>query len=232
LRLSKDSILISAAAIIFILVNSSDCAGTRPIIRPEPPKTTGAVGRPNNGSLSDGKQLVSLPGADVLEPDRCWGTPEAVDLLTYAVNETKKMFPNAPDILIGDFSKQNGGPLPPHISHQSGRDVDVGFYSAAHKKPRGFFEGGKDTIDLEMTWYFIETLLVTDRITFILVDQSIGKLLYDFAGEGYSEQRLAYWFQYPNAPGSREGIIRHAPRHRDHLHIRFKCPDNDSLCVP
>jgi hypothetical protein len=32
------------------------------------------------------------------------------------------------DVLLGDFSDMNGGPYPPHISHQEGLDVDIWFF--------------------------------------------------------------------------------------------------------
>src|SRR5690606_7615654 len=32
------------------------------------------------------------------------------------------------DVQIGDFSDMNGGPYPPHVSHQKGLDVDVWFF--------------------------------------------------------------------------------------------------------
>jgi hypothetical protein len=231
------------ASLMVSLFFLAGCAGTRnwidddpvgragPSFPPSPDSQGGSIGAPNNGALSDGKQLKSFPGARVASPDRCWGAPEAVDLLVAAVNETRQAFPGAPDMLIGDFSTQFGGFLGPHKSHQSGRDVDVSIFTLKGGSRNGFNYVAPDNMDLERTWYFIETLLMTERVQMILVDYELQAPLYEFVQAGYSGERLAAWFQYPNGQSYRKAIIRHAPRHHDHLHIRFKCPEADRHCI-
>ena len=46
-----------------------------------------------------------------------WVTPDA-----------KAFIEQIPDITLGDFSNLNGGPFPPHVSHQEGKDADAWFY--------------------------------------------------------------------------------------------------------
>ena len=36
-------------------------------------------------------------------------------------------------------------------------------------------------------------------------------------------------FQYPNGAGS-DGIVRHAPNHDNHFHIRYRCAKADTAC--
>jgi hypothetical protein len=191
---------------------------------------TGSLGHPERGSLSDGKQLKSFSGAIVLDPDRCWGAPESVDLLVYAILETQKAFPDSSDLVIGDFSREHGGPLSPHISHQSGLDVDVGFFLKKDMPRRGFVYVRPEEIDLDRTWYFLETLLLTDRVQYVLMDYELQAGFFGYLQYGYSGKRLAYWLQYPQGIACRCGVIRHAHGHHDHMHIRFKCPETDIGC--
>ena len=43
---------------------------------------------------------------------------------------------------------------------------------------------------------------------------------------------LARWFQWPHGRDQQAGIIRHAPGHRDHVHVRFACAAHDRECAP
>jgi len=207
-----------------------------PKVKPFEPRitreATGSVGRPSDGFLVDGKQLRSFPGARVRNPDRCWGTPESVDLLVEAVIETQNQFPGTADLLIGDFSRKNGGYLYPHKSHQSGRDVDLTIYKKSNTAERFFQTATPRNMDVDRVWFLLETLLLTDRVRYVFLDYQLQETLYEYAKWGYSQERLALWFQYPRGKRSRAGIIRHVPGHKDHIHIRFKCPETHRWCVP
>lgn len=207
---------------------------SRPAIR-QPSVAVSApqsIGRPNGGSLNGGTRITSFDGALVVNPDRCWATDEAAALLKVAIQETLKMFPDAHDLVVGDFSKAGGGPLSPHRSHQSGRDVDVGFYHVGTTPKRSFLAATDSNLDVEKTWYFVESLLLSERVQYIFVDEDVQRLLYDHARQVYAPRRLETWFQYPRGRQFRGGIIRHVAGHRDHLHIRFVCPLGDRECIP
>ena len=56
-------------------------------------------------------------------------------------------------LAIGDLSRDGGGKMGNHHSHQSGLDVDVGFYF--HHVPDGYpdrFVGANDDLDLDAMW--------------------------------------------------------------------------------
>ena len=36
--------------------------------------------------------------------------------------------PGTKRLPVGDLSRRRGGFFPPHVSHQNGRDADIGFY--------------------------------------------------------------------------------------------------------
>ena len=60
--------------------------------------------------------------------------------LTRAIAQVRARVRGLHDVAIGDLSAKKGGPLPPHKSHQSGQDVDLGFWFTNQPKtgPQGF----------------------------------------------------------------------------------------------
>lgn len=57
--------------------------------------------------------------------EKRFGRPEMIQALKHICAEWAKVFPNEPRIRIGNISLQRGGPMPPHVSHQKGVDVDL-----------------------------------------------------------------------------------------------------------
>lgn len=57
--------------------------------------------------------------------EKRYGLPEVVQTLKYICAEWAKAYPGGPRLGIGNISYQNGGPMPPHVSHQKGIDVDL-----------------------------------------------------------------------------------------------------------
>jgi murein endopeptidase len=190
----------------------------------------GSIGSPNRGALRCGVQLKSGAGICVAESRNAWGTPDTIDLINYAVGETRVVFPEAPDLLIGHLSPQKGGGLGRHKSHQSGRDVDIGFFHADGKARRTFFIADAKSLDVVKTWYLIETMIKTGKVKYIFLDTSVQAILYAYLDPAYPKNRMDEWFEYPRPPGSRTAIIRHSPLHKDHMHVRFVCPVEDKAC--
>ena len=193
------------------------------------PGTSSSLGKPNDGRLRNGRQLTARPGMRLNNPERSWGTEETISLLNYAVDAMLDQFPDTCDLFIGDISKRSGGHLSPHISHQSGRDVDVSMYARGNRFIR-FILMNETNLDKAKTWYLLETLLETDRVRLVLLDYQLQKLLYNYLKPIYPKWRLDKYFQYPRPKSVRKGIIRHATGHANHLHIRFRCPTADNAC--
>ena len=79
--------------------------------------------------------------------------------------------------------------------------------------------------DLFQSW------LENDRVEAIFLDYSLQEPLYREARRrGASREELSQWIQYPRGRTHPLGIVRHYPRHRDHAHVRFVCPDTDESC--
>ncbi len=184
-----------------------------------------SIGAPNRGRLVNGIPMRPFPGF-LVRPTvhHVYGTPETIAALHYAVARVHQQFPGAHDLVVGDLSRRRGGRLPPHLSHQSGRDADVGFYHRNIDAPRSFVEATPANLDVERTWAFIEALLEDHKVEYIFIDYSIQRLLYRYVKYtlGAPEAYLRMVFSYPRR--SRTAFIRHAPKHRDHLHVRFWSP--------
>lgn len=200
-----------------------------------PEEDSEAVGRPNRGRLVKGEQL-SLGGAwyRVRRENTAWGTNETITQLQRAitrVNTDKKLRKRKkkiPPIVIGDISRQTGGELLPHKSHQNGRDVDLGYFHRG-MAPEKFVKASRSNIDLELTWALIDAFLDADAVEYIFIDRKLQRWLYDWAldNKKASKKALDAIFQVGGRGGA---VIRHEPGHLNHMHIRFRCPSTDESC--
>lgn len=196
-------------------------------------KESESVGAPGRGSLSGGRAMPERGPGWVHKGSRPYGTDESVLLLAWAITEVGLNYQGTAPLVIGDFSREGGGRVPPHKSHQSGRDVDVGLYAADNEPVRGFKKLPLDAIDYEKTWFLIERLLVTSELQYVFVDYTIQQGLYEAALDaGWDEDGLQALFEYPRGAGTGSAVIRHVRGHADHLHVRFRCPRDDEECKP
>ena len=157
-------------------------------------------------------------------PQRAFGAPHVVEYVRRAVAEVRALYPEVPTLAIGDLSSEHGGALPGHVSHRSGRDVDIGFYF--HHAVTGFVDANDD-LDLEATWALLAAFARTadrkDGVQIIFLDYAVQKRLYAFAkAHGTPDDELAFLFQYPAGKDAMTGLVRHWPNHANHLHVRFK----------
>ncbi len=201
------------------------------------PGRSQAVGLPQHGRLVDGELFKDVPGTFLRRTDLTWGTNETVRALKAAIAEVRRKFPKVHDITIGDISRKEGGFLSPHKSHQSGLDVDIGFYFRGQPKagPRSFLDATRVSLDLEATWAFILALVGSSEeasnVEYMFVGYPVQEKLYKYAlSKGVSEAKLDWIFQYPRGSRAMRGILRHEPGHTNHIHIRFKCPNGDKAC--
>ena len=177
-----------------------------------------------SGSMADAVQMVSGPGFLVKTPAFAWGTPKTVTALRESMRRYVARYPDAPEVHVGDLSKRGGGPFPPHLSHQSGRDVDIGYVlEGAHAHTRRFVPAHRTNLHRERTWGLLEALFSTNKVAYIFMDYEIQRLLYEHALDaGVSLERLDELFQYPRGSGAMRGKIRDWKGHDDHFHVRLE----------
>lgn len=195
------------------------------------PVRSRSVGSPSSGSLVNGRDIGRSGPGFIQTGTAPFGTDETVMLVMFATGELLRDYPNSVPALVGSLSNAEGGPIPPHKSHQSGRDVDIAFFARGNAQLRTFGELDPAQIDFEKSLALLVNLVSTGRVSFIFINYALQKFFFQAATDmGYSDAQLNYLFQYPKGEGTRSGVIRHAKGHFRHAHIRFACPGNDLEC--
>jgi len=179
-----------------------------------------SVGYAYAGALFNGVRMPLSPRWTIRNRREAWGTQETVEFISAAVNAVHRAFPSkTPPLYIGDLSDSNGGQLNRHKSHQSGRDVDLGFYYR-NPKAHWYTVANHRTLDRARTWALVRALLTETDVKLILINTSVQRLLFQHALRiGEDRTWLERVFQYPRR--NRGAIIRHAPGHHTHIHVRF-----------
>lgn len=194
----------------------------------QPCSPSRSVGYPWKGSLECGRLLPEHPR---LQPASfsLYGTEETMHALLKVAEFLQRVDPGGPPVQVLDLSLPQGGDFThAHVSHQSGRDVDLG-YIVTGDPPGPYRKVPLERIDALRTWILIRALLATGRVQRILMDHDIQALVHDQA-KCLGACGLNRLFQYPRGPKVKRGLIRHWPSHRNHIHVRFRCPREDQGC--
>lgn len=111
-------------------------------------------GRVDDGSLSEPAQLPQSPAYYRRRMPRTYATAHLIEHTKRAVEAVHARYLTLHRLAIGDLSDEDGGPLEGHRTHQSGRDIDLGFYFVEQPEgyPEHFVEGQGDNLDVEATW--------------------------------------------------------------------------------
>jgi penicillin-insensitive murein endopeptidase len=197
-----------------------------------------SVGYPNRGLLRFGQRINDHKDFTVKvgSQDSRHGTGELVRLIERAAHEVAFRYPRS-RLTVGDLSRPGGGRFRPHVSHQSGRDVDLGFYMLDRRstpvnehvfvrlnnKAMGIQWGKLYKFDSARNWALIESLLShsTTDIQHIFVANAIKRrLLQQAVKEGANPEVLMRAKRVITQP-------RHGAPHRSHFHVRVYCADDD-----
>ena len=197
---------------------------------PEPPVPAVAtteslsIGEPNRGRLINGVE-VETDERLLVRSDENFGTAETVEAIRRVVDAVHARFPGTHKIVVGDLSREHGGRIRPHKSHQSGRDVDLGFYLNGEGQPSLFVPVTAKNLDYERTMALIDAIAADDSAQYVFIDRRVQKMLYDYAVDVQKRapESMAGLFEYPRK-GSLTTLVRHRRGHRNHLHIRFFSP--------
>ena len=180
-------------------------------------------GKPSRGRLIGAVRLPEHPGVHLRRGKErvAYGTDELVASIMYAADWLKQRFPVAPDLTVGDLSRRRGGRFRPHLSHQNGRDVDVGYVPKNLEKLRNersrqdrFIWVGPKSIDAEKSWALIEGFIRTGWVKTIFVDRRLRPVLKQAALDAGNPKELVDEL-------FRRRIL-HARGHRNHFHVRVK----------
>ncbi len=154
-----------------------------------------------------------------------YGSQQTIDVLMVAFQQIAWEFPDADPVFVGRIN-QPGGARNPYLMHQDGLDADVGLFTG-NGEQHAFAHVDPKRLDAEKTWALIRTLLSTDRVQWILLDQSlINRLASYLRQQGlYTEEQIQRVFPPPGTQNafSLKGIVKHAPAHDNHIHVHMAC---------
>jgi penicillin-insensitive murein endopeptidase len=181
-----------------------------------------SIGAPGSAMLFNPVALEPGPYWEISSRADVFGTAETIEAIGAALSKVHEAFPDAPPIVVGDISDEDGGRLKRHQSHQGGRDVDLGFFLKAGTAQQ-FFAGTSANFDLAKNWALVRSLVTCTDVETILLDTRIQRMLYKYAasiGEDQAWLNDVFFF----ARGSKSAIVKHVPGHRNHYHVRFYNP--------
>jgi penicillin-insensitive murein endopeptidase len=185
-----------------------------------------SIGRPHSGALVNGVLLPESPYWERVSPQLEWCTEETRDFLLAAVARVHERFPDSPKLFVGNVSTQHGGLFPPHVSHQSGRDVDISYFLVQGHV--WYAQATAANLDFARTWAFVRALVTETDVEMIFVDRRLQTLLHDYAiSIGEERAWVDSLFQYGGAAA--HPILVHVRGHATHMHIRFRSPIAEEL---
>lgn len=196
-----------------------------------------AVGSVDDGHLEGAVRLPDLPLYTLRCPAHAHATSATATALVTAIACFRERAGHRGEVVVGDLSREQGGPLGHHLSHQTGRDVDLWLPTLRHDYLRGCHHCGTDLcrpeptdVDWLAAWQLIDALEATGQVTDVFLDRALHRDLADAAlAAGVPRARVASRLGW-----AREGrpLVRHADAHRHHLHVRFRCGAGELTCEP
>lgn len=164
------------------------------------------------------------------------GTDELVNGVLRAATRVARKHPGA-ILPVANMARCGGGDIPWSVSHNSGRDVDLGFYllgpDGTQSIPDRLIVVGRDgtamdgetpvRFDTARNWQVVRALLTDPRVSvqWVFVSRDLRKLLLDHAEAiGEPAGLVARATEVMAQPG------RSRP-HDDHFHVRIYCSKDD-----
>ncbi len=202
-----------------------------------------SLGSPTDGRLIGGMRVDETSYLRILPAygngDVRWGVEPLVAMLDRAARSVRRQYSDA-TLSVGHLSREGGGELDRHRSHESGRDADVGFFvrrasgrqvletnfvpfradGTAPTWPGAFFDDAKN-------WALVSALLEDPEahVTHIFVASPLRARLLAYAERIGAAEALRL----------RAAETMHQPRgslpHDDHFHVRIACPERMQRCV-
>lgn len=239
--------------------------------RAAPPAPTGSIGGYGSGSLVGGVAMPDVgPDHELAFPSRCYtqpdfaldyadpaqrdnfyGHPRTVAAVLAVAASVRAAHPDAPRLVVAELSNANGGPIPHHLTHQNGLDVDVMFLQrdpvpactpyGGHRR----FEAIDPTtgrwrvtpdFELAWNWALAERFAARPDVKAIFVGELIEDALGRWArahgvGTEARARTLAKLVPVRCGGPTRSPFYKgNWCPHDDHFHVRFTCPEDSRAC--
>jgi murein endopeptidase len=186
-----------------------------------------SVGWPDNGRLRHGVQIPQNPELyTVRNVDHAWGSTHAIEVLQKSIATFRLRTGYDQPITLWDMSMKSGGRYGPHRSHRSGRDIDIGLPMNENPKKHAT---PKRVVDWTAMWHMVRAMVETEQVRYVFLSRIQQASLYKAAKAcGATNEELDRVMQYPRF--KKLGIVRDAPGHTGHLHVRFLCGPDEKDC--
>ncbi len=164
----------------------------------------------------------------VVSPNRrsLFGTKETIAYVKDCCRRYRWKFAKGPPVNIGDLSAEDGGHLKQHLSHQSGRDVDLGYLTKPPQR-RGHFSHAATVknLDVPKQWFLVQCFLDKEDLQFIFLSRTVFNAMKDYVQKNpqFRRKYLRYFQGY-------KGVLKPDEEHLTHMHVRFLCPKGDPHC--
>lgn len=188
-----------------------------------------SVGTPQRGRIHNAIPLPPRPHLYTRRhPGRSFGSTHTIRTIQTALSTLRSDKGVRTEVMIGDISLPSGGPISPHVSHQSGRDIDIRLL-LVEGLDRKTVPVDASSVDWDATWTMVHSFLETGAVKVLFLDFRRQALLHAAALRAGVHPNVARrWFQWPQAGGP--GLIRHEAGHRAHVHIRLGCGHAEPSC--
>ncbi len=170
-------------------------------------------GSPCNGTLAGGSELPASGlgyyhhlGTDPPGTDD-WGGAEAMLTLIANVGASWNALHQAPNVGVGDISRNGGGSFPPHNCHQNGRDADIRYLRADAQDLPLDLTTDPSAYSRELTLELLNMIAATGVVSEIIVDPAASIS--------------------PSDVGGTTIVIDNSGEHRNHFHVEIDDPDGD-----
>jgi hypothetical protein len=210
-----------------------EAASSYVVYRRDPRRPTQSVGAPNRGHLLAGIPMPEGPHWRLREHrPRAFGSTTTIAALLEAMRAYGAADPDAPPLRVGEISRRGGGRIAPHVSHRSGRDVDIGYVMKVNPSENERFWRTADAknVDAPRTWAFLQALIATGEDQQIFISAKLQPILAREAAKTLSRDEVALIFSAMNPDPNVHTIVKHESGHRDHMHVRFECERGNVRC--
>lgn len=188
------------------------------------------IGLPQRGSMQNSTSLKGILNGDLsridfVHPTRevFYGSQEMMGILQALAGKSKEM-PRKGKLWVGDISRQKGGYVGNHKSHQNGLDVDVAYPTM--RVPTGGFinivKSGTVISDFQIqeAWDLFKTTWDSGSTDRIFVGSVVKRAFCK-----YAKVQKEY-----DSYGELLRRLRPTPGHDNHFHLRIKCTPNQPRC--
>lgn len=201
--------------------------------RADPREPTQSIGAPNRGRLRAG---IPLPEGDHWRlrehRPRGYGSKNTIAALLTAFRAYGTTHPDGPQIRLGEISRRTGGRVQPHVSHRSGRDVDIGYVMKPSPLDEEHYwrRATAKTMDAAKTWTLVKELIATGQVQRIFISAKLQRVIAAEAAKELTPEELNLMFDAVNPDPRIMTIVAHEHGHQDHMHVRFKCEQGNPRC--